>query len=92
MNAYIAQIYPSACLELLDEVERLNGRVGELTSEVGELLDETKLLRALLQALMEYTPRKQWRGGVENGEWVGSGEALCKVLDMCDAALNRSES
>lgn len=54
------------------------------------LAEENAALREALTELMTYTPRKVWRGGVENGSYEPTGAALAKALDKCDAALARN--
>ncbi len=44
-------------------------------------------IREALIELMQYCPRTKTIGGIENYRVVSSGEAICKVLDKCDAAL-----
>ena len=53
--------------------------------------DQIFVLRNALLELLEYTPRTQRIGGIENGYDVPTGEALCKVIDKCELALKVTE-
>lgn len=49
--------------------------------------EERDALAATLTELMKYNSRTRRIGSPENGYEVPAGDAICKVLDRCDAAL-----
>lgn len=53
--------------------------------------DKIALLRSVLQELLEYNPRTQRIGGIENGYDTPAGDAICKVIDKCELALRVTE-
>lgn len=83
----------NGCAGLPDEwlvAVAADGGLAPLLAHAKEWKAQRDALRSALTELMAYVPRTRHIGGIENGRTVPAGDAVCAVLDRCDAALKAS--
>jgi hypothetical protein len=73
--------------QALSERNALNRVVTETEEELLESQAYADRLWETLEMLLHYNPKKVWKVGVENGEYVSTGSAHLEAITNCELAL-----